>query len=359
MIADWRMRSAACGAVARHVRARVAATTARIAWSVVLAFACISLRESSAAPAAETQSTDVLVVVGAPGATEFNEGFRAAADAWRHACAQAGAACAVVGLEAEAPAADSDRAQIRSWLATVPAAGSRPAWLVYVGHGTFDGRDARLNLRGPDVTANELRDWLAPFTRPLVIVHGGSASGPLIPLLAKPGRVVITATDTGEEVNYARFGERFAQMVAAPAADIDQDGQTSVLEAFLSAAQQVQVFYAEAARMPTEHALIDDNGDGRGTPPDWFHGVRAVKRAEEIAQVDGTAAQKIALLETAAERALTAEQRVARERLEAELEKLRARKASLPEDEYLRQLEIVLRQLSQIYATPVREAEDS
>jgi hypothetical protein len=308
-----------------------------------------------AATARANDAQDVLVIVGAPGAPQFAEGFRAAAEAWRHACERAGAACTIVGLDAETLDARPDHEQARAWFEKISPDGARAAWIVYLGHGTYDGKDARLNLRGPDLTAAELKEWLARLRRPVVFVDGGSASGPLLPLLSAPGRIVITATQSGDEVNYARFGERFADVVGSPAADLDQDGQTSVLEAFLIAEQQTQLFYTEENRMASEHALIDDNGDKRGTPADWFQGTRAVKRAQDGAAPDGDIAHKLALVETPAERALTGEQRAARDTLEQQLEALRARKKSMEPDDYLRELEVVLRKLSAIYLPPAEE----
>ena len=196
---------------------------------------------------------------------------------------------------------------------------SVPAWVVYIGHGTYDGRQARLNLRGPDITAEELSEWLAPLKRPVVVIHGGSASAPFLAALSAPNRVVITATASGDEVNYARFGERFAENIGNRAADIDQDGQTSLLEAFLSAAQQVRTFYTEAGRMASEHPLLDDNGDKLGVSPDWFRGTRVVKRPENSQPVDGFRARQIVLMDTAAEKALTPGQRLLRDQYEQEI----------------------------------------
>jgi len=62
-----------------------------------------------------------------------------------------------------------------------------------------------------------------------------------------------------------------------------------LLEAFLTAARRTAEFYQVDGRLATEHALLDDNGDGFGTPADWFRGVRAVKRARDGAAVDGCA----------------------------------------------------------------------
>jgi hypothetical protein len=297
---------------------------------------------------------EVLVIVGAPGEGDYTEGFTSAARAWEAAAARISAPITTVGLDAPASdssAATSDRDELQAWCAARETATRTPAWIVYLGHGTFDGREARLNLRGPDVTAKEIATWLAPLDRPLVFIHGGSAGAPFISALSGPDRIIISATRSGHELNYARFGERFAEAVANPSADIDQDGQTSLLEAFVTAAQQVQAFYAETGRLATEHALIDDNGDRQGTPADWFRGVRLQRRPEDNAIPDGDAAKLIALIPSDAERALTSAQREERDRLERELESVRARKSELPADDYYRQLEALFRRLGSIYRT--------
>ena len=102
-----------------------------------------------------------------------------------------------------------------------------------IGHGTFDGREAKFNLRGPDVTDVELADWLLPFKRPVVVINCASASGPFINRLSGANRVVVTATKSGNEINFARFGQYIAEAIADPRADLDKDGQVSLLEAFL------------------------------------------------------------------------------------------------------------------------------
>lgn len=330
---------------------KVGASIPRLAAGLFLALlALLSLR--AAEPLHE-----ILVLVGAPGEGDYAEGFADAARAWEKAAHRGGAHCTIVGLSASesasASAADaaspSDRDRLQQWLAARTGETGPPVWIVYLGHGTFDGREARLNLRGPDVTAPELAGWLAPLRRPLVFIHGGSAGAPFLAALSAPERIIISATRSGHELNYARFGERFAAAVANPAADIDQDGQTSLLEAFVTAAQQVQAFYAETGRLATEHALIDDNGDRQGTPAEWFRGLRLQRRPEGAAEPDGQRARLIALVPGAGERALTPAQRDERDRLERELEALRARKADLPEADYYRRLESLFRRLGEIY----------
>lgn len=292
---------------------------------------------------------EVLVVVGAAGVDEFTDGFADAANAWRKAAERGGASITIIGLEPSATGGPEDRELFKQAIDSINPAGTRPAWIVYIGHGTYDRRVARLNLRGDDVTEPELTGWLERFERPLVFVHGGSSSGTFINKLSGPNRVIVTATQSGAEVNYARFGEFFAHAIGSPTADVDQDEQTSILEAFVSASAQVRRFYDEAGRMMTEHALVDDNGDGRGTSADWFSGTRAVKNAEDGSSPDGSRANRIALVENDTERQLTQEQRELRDGLERELEALRARKASMLESNYLNELETLFRKLAPIY----------
>jgi hypothetical protein len=137
--------------------------------------------------------------------------------------------------------------------------------------------------------------------------------------------------------------------IADPSADLDKDGQTSLLEAFLSASRQTAEFYSSASRLATEHALLDDNGDGLGTPADFFSGVRAVRSAKEGAALDGMRAHQVHLTPSIQERELSDEQRARRDELERQIEALRAAKSQLTEDEYYRRLEVLLVELARIY----------
>jgi hypothetical protein len=156
-----------------------------------------------------------------------------------------------------------------------------------------------LTWRGPDVSEAELAEWLRPVTRPLALINTSSASAPFLAKLAGRNRVVVTSTRSGNEQNYARFGRFLAAAITDAAADLDRDGQVSLLEAYLAASQRTAEFYAGAMRLATEHALLDDNGDGLGTPADWFEGVRATRQAKEGAAVDGPRAHQFHLIRSA------------------------------------------------------------
>lgn len=310
-----------------------------------------SAPEPGPAPTPAGTPTDpaahLLVVVGAAGDPEYAMEFEAQVRRWKTLADAGGARMDVVGLEASDPETDRDR--LAALLAGVPKEGPADLWVVLVGHGTFDGREARFNLRGPDLSPADLSGWLAPIRRRTVVVAGFSASAPFLPGLAATNRIVLSATRTGNEQNYTRFGGQLAGALSDPAADRDQDGQVSVLEAFLRAAHGTAEFYRTAGRLMTEHALLDDDGDGRGTPADWFRGLRVERQARDGAVPDGMRAHQVHLVPSAAEQALPASVRAARDAVEREVEVLRVRKASLPEEEYYRQLEVLMLRLAAVY----------
>ncbi|MDG2168415.1 MAG: hypothetical protein P8L44_10890 [Opitutales bacterium] len=290
---------------------------------------------------------DILVIVGAAGEEKYAEGFSEAAQAWVEAGEKAEAEVTVIGLEHPDDTNDKDR--IKDWIQNLDTTGTIPAWVVYIGHGTHNRRDAYLNLRGPDLSAGDMEVWLPTMSRTFIMIHGGSAGSEFLTSLTGRNRILISATRNPDEINYARFGEFFADVISNDEGDIDQDGQTSLLEAFLTTANYVDAFYTGEARLSSEHSLLDDNGDKLGTPPDWFRGTRVTKRAKGGQEPDGFRSHQIALIPSELEKLLSSEQRIDRDGLEAELELLRKRKDQLEEEEYYEALEVLLLQLSSIY----------
>lgn len=289
----------------------------------------------------------VIVVVGAEGTVEFGQQFRQWAARWETAAQRGNAEYLSIGLGDAGNKTDRDT--LREMIADKIKTSPQPLWLVLLGHGTFDGKTARYNLRGPDVTPDELAQWLAKSDRPLVVINCTSGSAPFLGKLSAAGRVVISATKSGFEYNFARFGDRLSAAIADPRADLDKDDQTSLLEAFLLACSGVKEFYAADGRLETEHALLDDNGDGLGTPADWFQGVRAIKAAKDGAAPDGDLARQLCLVPSRREQQLSPDSRARRDALEKELAQLRQQKATLSEEEYLKLLEPILVQLARLY----------
>ena len=326
------------------------------------AVACMLAILSAGAESDLPSQTTVMIVVGAEGTPEYGRMFAAWAERWEQAARRGGADTILLG-DAKSTA-DSDRDRLRQLLhqESAPTDKTGTLWLVLIGHGTFDGRTAKFNLRGPDVSAGELSTWIAASNRHLVIINCASSSGPFVSNLSGPNRVVITATKSGQEHNFARFGDFLSQSIADPLADLDKDGQTSLLEAYLKASRQTEEFYRTEGRLATEHALLDDNGDGQGTRADWFRGIRPVKRPAVDILADGHRAHQFHVVRSTTERKLPSDLRMQRDRLELAVVELRDRKRELDADEYYRQLESLLVPLAEIYeqaeshSTPPQQA---
>ncbi|MBI3861943.1 MAG: hypothetical protein HY290_08600 [Planctomycetia bacterium] len=316
-----------------------------IEMNAILLFTCACL----AADAAPRQT--VVVVVGAEGTPEYGKQFREWAGRWKAAAERGNAEYIPIGLDDAGDAADRDLLKQRLTQQAGVAA-SEPLWLVLIGHGTFDGKSARFNLRGPDVAPAEIAEWLKESERPVAVVNCASCSSPFLAELSGPGRVVVTATKSGFEHNFARFGDSLSSALLDPRADLDKDDQVSLLEAYLMASAGVREFYEKEGRLATEHSLLDDNGDRMGTPADWFQGVRAVKTGKDGAALDGLRAAQLCLVRSRQEQDLPPVTRARRDQLEQELAQVRKRKTELPEDEYLTLLEPLLVELSRLYEEP-------
>lgn len=315
-------------------------------WSLILASFVAPTRAADEGPVA---SATVIIVQGAAGEDSFGQQFTQWRTRWESAAKKGGAK--VVAIVPE-----QGRDALKAALET---AAKQPGevWLVLIGHGTYDGKTARFNLAGPDVSADELAAWL-PVDKPVAVINCSSSSGPFISKLALPGgaaatnaltrRIVITATKSGSEVNFARFGDYLSRAIDDLSADLDKDGQTSLLEAYLLASRQTAEWYKEENRLATEHALIDDNGDGLGTPAEFFRGTRAVKRAKDGATLDGLRAAQWRLVPSEQEKKMPAELRAKRDALEIKIAELREKKAQLGEEVYYQQLETLMLELAKV-----------
>lgn len=292
-----------------------------------------------------TKSQSVLLVVGAFGEPTFADAFARSEKLWREAALKGGAQVETIGLAEN----EDDREKVEAFCASLTETNSEPAWIVLIGHGTDNGKDAKFNLRGPDVSAAEFAEWLKPARRPIVFVNTSSASGRFLKTLAATNRVVMTATRSGGEVNFAYFGGYIAEAIGSPESDLDKDGQTSLLEAYLMASRKVADFYKDEGRLATEHALLDDNGDGAGTPPDWFQGLRATKKAQGGATVDGRRAHQLHLIPNDADRKLSPQARARRDELELEIASLRDKKDTIAGVEYYQKLETLALEIARIY----------
>ena len=320
--------------------------------------------------------TDVVLIIGAPGNSQFAGTFAGAAADWRRAAELAQANLAVIGptqahtglgeLSATpvtalpaAGAAHDDLALLETTLEGLPARSSSPLWIAMVGHGTFDGKAAKFNMRGPDLTPEHLVTLLERFgERTVVIVNGAPASSPFLSAVAGPNRIIITATNNPVQNSATRFGPFFAAAVADPAADLDKDNQVSLLEAFLVTSRRVAEFYETEGRLATEQPLLDDNADTLGTRVEFFRGIRPVRQPDSAAELDGYRAHQVVLVPSPAERTLPPEKRTKRDELEMQVVQLRDSADQLPEDQYLAQLNALFTELALIYEEAEPDSDD-
>ena len=208
-----------------------------------------------------------------------------------------------------------------------------------IGHGSFDGKEAKFNLVGPDLSAADYNQLLSSLpTRRIVVFNMSSASGEFVKPLSAKGRVIVTATRNGQETNATRFAGFFIAALNATDGDTDQDGHTSVLEAFVYANRLTEEFYKRAGRLATEHALLDDNGDGLG---------REKAEAGEGLLARATYLDSLSVDEAAAS-AATGRLLKERSRLEGEIEQLIARKGNMAEAEYEATLERLFIELAKV-----------
>jgi DNA-binding transcriptional MerR regulator len=319
-----------------------------------LCWSLLTLTVCGQQPSAAIDRSELLLVVGAAGQEDYGRDFGIWADRWQQAAEQGGAAVTVIGRSAaaggEATVTDRD-AILAAITRNAGTASAEPLWIVFLGHGTFDQRESRWNLRGPDLSASELAEACQSLQRPLVAVICASCSAPFLNALSGPGRCIVTATKDGNQLQYSRFGDFMSTAIAGLEADIDRDGQTSLLEAWLYAARRTAQFYTTEGRLATEHSLLDDNGDQQGVRSEIFHGLKPSAQIKADKPIDGQRAGNVWLVLSPQERQLSREQRQQRDQLEAELEQLKQKKDQQSETEYLQQLEAILLQLARLYQT--------
>ena len=207
-------------------------------------------------------------------------------------------------------------------LAAIERQGARDAGtfvLVLIGHGSVDGDSWKFNVAGPDPDGDDLIGALATVRAPRqLVVLGASASGALLETLAQPGRVVVTATKSGGEINAVRFPGFLAEALDSAAADVDRNEILTVAEAFRFADARTREYYEEADLLASEHPRL--LGDEAMSLP--------LARLGSL-RLAGDDPAVLALLDTRLE-------------LERRYRELLSRKADLPTDDYYAELETLM-----------------
>ncbi len=284
----------------------------------------------------------LLVISGLGGEPAYSRAFQSAAAGILDAARSWGVPDSSRIWLAEDPARDPARISGRSSREAVAAAFGQLArraqagdvvLVVLIGHGSGEGADSRVNLPGPDPVAADYERWLRPLAAATVVfVNTASASGDFLPVLSGPGRIVVTSTRSATERNESVFATHFARGLSSGEADADKDGRVSVLEAYAYARTEVRRAYESDNRMLTEHAQMDDDGDGTGStdPGAREGGDGLLARQVAFGGAPASSDPRVA--------ALMAERRA----LESQVTALRGRRALTDSTSYERELERLL-----------------
>jgi hypothetical protein len=316
--------------------------------------ALVAVISITAAPAL-AQTTHLLVIVGLAGEPEHAELFQRWAATLVDSSAKLGVDKPIYLAEkAEAdPKRITGRSSkdevVKAFDALKAAGDDAVIFIVLIGHGTFDGKVAKFNVPGPDLTPADFEPLLAGLkSKHVVFVNTASASGPFMQALAGRGRTIVTATRSGSERFATLFGGYFVDAFTDDDADADKNRRVTVLEAFAFAKREVAGAYEREGIMLTEHALLNDSGgEGIGDPsPDGKQGKTAA-----LLSLGSTTAND-PLPSDPKLRALYVERR----ELERRIEALKLLKGSMPADRYAGELEKLATELA-LKTRQLREAE--
>ena len=144
-------------------------------------------------------------------------------------------------------------------------------WVMLLGHAHLYGSASKFNVLGADFDQTEFAAWSKPLAcSEQVFWITMPVSGFWIKPLSGHSRVVISATEpdlevTGTEMPYALADIFTGDHEQQELEDVDQDGSLSLLDLYLAANLEIHGRFASMERLQTEHAQLEDNGDGRGS----------------------------------------------------------------------------------------------
>ncbi|HSR51516.1 MAG TPA: hypothetical protein VLV83_11855 [Acidobacteriota bacterium] len=223
-------------------------------------------------------------------------------------------------------------------------------WLFLVGHANVNRQRYKFNIKGPDLTDEDLSAVLGsmPAGRAFVVVATNSSGG-LAAALSKEGRVVVTATRGVREKYPPLFLSFFLEAAESAQADSDKNGKVSLLEAYYYADRRVKDWFEEEGRIQTEHPLLADQTS-------LILGVKKEgEEEEETPHPDVSGANLLASLAYLSEPPQQAyrneeARRLAEERqdLERQVEALKFQKSEMPSSEYYQKLEALLVRLAEL-----------
>ncbi|MFP6585041.1 MAG: hypothetical protein VCD00_21095 [Candidatus Hydrogenedentota bacterium] len=176
-------------------------------------------------------------------------------------------------------------------------AGEDDSVFIYlIGHGSFYKSISRVHIPGIDMTVTDFASYIDSLSvKELVIVNGTSTSAAYINELSGPGRIICSATKSVTEFNATEFMAHFVEGLEDGSADRNRDERITIYEACQQAAELTDAWYISSGYIPTEHAILDDNGDGQGTRLTWDMTAGFDPSVKEAAGQDGAFAKSVFL----------------------------------------------------------------
>ncbi len=328
-------------------------TAQRARACLILITACFVLGTALSRPAEaqEAGSRYALLIGGLGGDASYTERFGGYLDETRSALVEHFGIPAdhvtvlAENLLVDRPFVDdvSTAENIREAFARLSAAATPDdhVYVILFGHGSYDGARAQLNIPRRDLTDADYADLLDGVDAGrIIVINTSSASGPFAATLSSPDRIILAATATGTQRDETVFPRFFVEALRSPDADLDKSGGLSVLELFRFTADEVARSFVATGHLATEHAVIDDDGDGEPTRFDRLdNGADGALAAVTYLRPPASMAAV-----SEADRPLLRE----RESLQREIADVKSRKASMPEDAYYDALEEVLLELARL-----------
>lgn len=155
----------------------------------------MSLLQSSTVQGAEQgepgNNADLLIVVGAGGEASYGEMFLEWATMLEAVGEEAQARVELLGSLDPDSTEGSLKDLLKKKLEVYSKETQEPLWIALIGHGTFNGRTAKFNVKGPDISSEELASWLKPLKRPVAVMNTSSASAPFLNALSGDRKSVV------------------------------------------------------------------------------------------------------------------------------------------------------------------------
>ena len=307
---------------------------------------CLTLWLAAAAWSSSPLRADTVCIIihGLGGLAEYEENFVKWSEGLEKAF-QDRAAANVYRLDGRSLRRGDILATLRD--ATASLQPDSEVWLFLVGHANVNQSQYKFNIKGPDLTGDDLEEFLDGLAESRVyLVAATSSSGGLAEHLGAPKRVVITATRSAFERYPPLFLSFLLESIESAEADTDKDGKISLLESYLFSRNKVAQWFTDRGRIQVEHPLLDDQAKVR---------LGEKKKGGQDQQPEPSGVGLLAsaaYLSTPPEKAYRTLQarQLAQQRtgLEREIASLKFQKAELPQEEYYKKLEVLLIRLAQL-----------